>query len=188
KNNAKREHAENEPGYCLASHHLWTPVGGVSSRERVSRKRARSYCDPFVIGGPPAPGSRAIAAFDNAILEDLANDLAVARYARFSRAHPGAERQLAGGQGIRAVLGEFARRTVRLRTAGAIGALVHLAARAEVSNLRVLLCTERTGVEAIAAADAEVLGPKHHGIIGYVETVHRAYRRAGCVSAVHAGH
>ena len=69
-----------------------------------------------------------------------------------------------------------------------IGALVHLAARAEVADPRILRRAERAGVEAVAAADAEVLGVQHHGVGRGVEAVHRADRRAGRVGAVHAGH
>src|SRR4029077_8429825 len=47
---------------------------------------------------------------------------------------------------------------------------------------------ERAGVEAIAAADAEVLGVQHHPVGGGVEAVHRADRLAGRVGAMHAGH
>src|SRR6185503_7997036 len=42
--------------------------------------------------------------------------------------------------------------------------------------------------EAVAAADAEVLGVQHHGVGGGVEAVHRADRRARRVGTVHAGH
>src|SRR5262249_8572081 len=45
-----------------------------------------------------------------------------------------------------------------------------------------------TGVEAVAAADAEVLGVQHDRIGRGVEAVHRTDRRAGRVGAVHAGH
>src|SRR6185369_7719528 len=74
------------------------------------------------------------------------------------------------------------------RAAGAIGALVHLAARTEVADLRILRRAERAGVEAVAAADAQVLGVQHHRVGRGVEAVHRTDRRAGRVGAVHAGH
>src|SRR6202008_1316311 len=77
---------------------------------------------------------------------------------------------------------------VGLRAAGAEGALVHLAARTEVADLRILRRAERTRVEAVAAADAEVLGVQDHGVGGRIEAVHRTDRRAGRVGAVHAGH
>ena len=48
-----------------------------------------------------------------------------------------------------------------LRAAGAEGALVHLAAHAESAALRELRRAERAGVEAVAAADAEVLVVQH---------------------------
>src|SRR5208337_9853 len=72
--------------------------------------------------------------------------------------------------------------------AGAIRALVHLPARAEIAHLGVLWRAEWAGVEAIAAADAEVLGVQHHAVGRGVEAVHRADRLAGRVGAMHAGH
>src|SRR5581483_11688354 len=86
------------------------------------------------------------------------------------------------------VLLVFLRRVVGFRTTGAIRALVHLAARTEVADLRILRRAEWTGVEAIAAADADILGMQHHRVGGGVERIHRAHRRAGRVGAVHAGH
>ncbi|MFK4568593.1 hypothetical protein ABIF94_000029 [Bradyrhizobium ottawaense] len=77
---------------------------------------------------------------------------------------------------------------VGLGAARAKGAFVHLAARAEIADLRILRRPEGTGVEAIAAADAEILGVQHHGIRRGVETVHRTHGRARRVRAVHAGH
>src|SRR5690606_34489440 len=77
---------------------------------------------------------------------------------------------------------------VLLRTAGAEGALVHLAAAAKVARLRILRRPERTGVEAVAAADAEVLGVQDHAFVGLVEAVDRTDRHARRVGAVHAGH
>src|SRR5204862_2019620 len=47
---------------------------------------------------------------------------------------------------------------------------------------------ERAGVEAIAAADAQVLGVQHHAVGGGVEAAHRAHRRARRVGAMHARH
>src|SRR4029077_7800951 len=47
---------------------------------------------------------------------------------------------------------------------------------------------EWTGVEAIAAADAQVLGVKDDGVNGRIEAIHRADRRAGRVGTMHAGH
>src|SRR5205085_12632791 len=82
----------------------------------------------------------------------------------------------------------FFRPAVGLRPPGAARALVHLAARTEIADLRILRRTERTGVEAVAAADAEVLGVQHDRVGGRVEAVHRTHRRAGRVGAVHAGH
>src|SRR5213595_2871377 len=74
-----------------------------------------------------------------------------------------------------------------LRSAGAERALVHLAAQAEGARLRELRRAERARVEAVAAADAEVLVVQHHAVIGAVEAVDRADRHARRVRAVHAG-
>src|SRR5262249_19152325 len=75
-----------------------------------------------------------------------------------------------------------------LGAARAVGALVHLAARAEVADLRILRRSERAGVEAVAAADAQVLGVKDHGIRRDIEAVHGADSGAGRVRTVHARH
>src|SRR5436190_10000896 len=149
---------------------------------------SQSYRNSLVVGRLPAPGAGAVAALDHALLVDLGDDVAVAGQQRLGRAHLGAQRQLALGEPVRAVLVELSLRAVCLRAAGAVGALVHLAARAEVADLGILRRAERAGVEAIAAADAEVLGVQHHGIRRGVEAVYRADRRAGRVGAVHAGH
>src|SRR5262249_7516592 len=77
---------------------------------------------------------------------------------------------------------------VRLGAAGAVGALVHLAARAEVADLRVLRRAERAGIEAVAAADADVLRVQHHRVRGGEDRAGRADRLARRVGAVHAGH
>src|SRR5262249_56386646 len=106
------------------------------------------------------------------------DDAAVARQERLGRAHFRAQRQLALGQAIGAVFHEFGLAAVGLRTARAIGAFVHLATRTEVADPRILRRAERAGVEAIAAADAEVLGVQHHGVGGRVEAVDRTHRRA----------
>src|SRR5262249_1799132 len=107
---------------------------------------------------------------------------------RLGRAHLGAQRQLAVGQAVRPVLLVLGHAVVRLRSAGAVGALVHLAARAEVADARILRRAERAGVEAVAAADAEILRVQRDAGRGRVEAVDRAHRRAGRVGAVHAGH
>src|ERR1041385_1292425 len=120
--------------------------------------------DGFAIRRLPAPRARAVAAPRDAFLVDLRDDVAIAGKQRLGRAHLGAERQLALGEPVRAVLLVLGGRAVRLRAAGAEGALVHLAARAEVADLRILRRAERTSVEAVTAADAQVLGVQHHGI------------------------
>src|SRR5262245_32695107 len=84
----------------------------------------------------PPPGAGAVAALEHALLVDLADDLAVACEQRFGRAHFGAERQLPRRQAIGAVLGELGGGAVRFRPAGTIRALVHLAAGAEIADLR----------------------------------------------------
>src|SRR5262249_21329116 len=58
----------------------------------------------------------------------------------------------------------------------------------EVADPGILRRAERAGVEAVAAADAQVLGVQHHPVGGGVEAVHRTHGRAGRVGAVHAGH
>ena len=80
------------------------------------------------------------------------------------------------------------RRIVLLRPAGAVGALVHLPAAAEIPDLGILRRAEGAGVEAVAAADAQVLVVQHDGIRRRVEAGDRADRGAGRVGAVHAGH
>src|SRR5262249_30297632 len=138
--------------------------------------------------GLPAPGTGTIAALDHALLVDLRDDLAVAGEQGLGRAHLGAERQFAFRQTVGAVLLELGQRAVRLRPARAVGAFVHLAARTEVADLGILRRAERAGVEAIAAADAEVFRVQHHGVGGGVEAVHRTDCRAGRIGAVHARH
>src|SRR4029077_14879581 len=44
------------------------------------------------------------------------------------------------------------------------------------------------GVEAVAAADAQILVVQHHALVGAIEAIHRAHRHAGRVRAVHARH
>src|SRR5712672_955054 len=121
--------------------------------EASRRSAARSDRNPLVVGGQPAPGAGTVAALDHALLVDLGDDLAVAREQRLGRAHLRAQRQLALQHAVGAVLLELLLGAVLLRPAGAIGALVHLAAGAEVADLGILRSAERTGVEAIAAAD-----------------------------------
>src|ERR1700722_12730263 len=144
--------------------------------------------DGFAIGGLPSPSARAIAARDHAVLVDLGNDVTVARQQGLGRAHLCAQRQLAFGQPIGAILLVLYRRPVRLWSAGAVSAFVHLAARAEIADAWILRRAERAGVEAIATADAEVLGVQHDGVGGGVEAAHRTHRRTRRVGAMHAGH
>src|SRR5260370_11604490 len=113
--------------------------------------------DGFAIGGLPAPGAGAVAALADALLVDLGDDLAVAGEQRFGRAHLGAQRQLSFGETVGAVFFIFGQAAVRLGPAGAERAFVHLAARAEIADPRILRRAERTGVQAVAPADAHVL-------------------------------
>src|SRR6201991_4087464 len=126
--------------------------------------REASDINALVIGRLPAPCARTIAALYHALLVDFGNDGAIAGKQRLGRAHLGANRQFALDKTIGAILGVFCRRIVVFRSTCAVSALVHLAARAEVSDLRILGCTERTGVEAISAADAEVLRVKYDAV------------------------
>src|SRR5689334_8020641 len=123
----------------------------------------------------------------HAIAVDVRDHLAVATEQRLRRAHLGARRQLAFGEAVAAVFRELGLRTVGLGTAGAERALVHLAAHAEGAGLRELRRAERTRIEAVAAADAQVLVVQDHAFLGFVEAVHRAHRHARRVRAVHAG-
>src|SRR5262249_31711812 len=140
------------------------------------------------IRGLPAPGARAVTALHHTLLVDLGNDFAVASKQRLGRAHLGAERQLAFGETVCAVFLVLRLAAVGFRPSGAERALVHLAARAEIADLRILRRSERTGVEAISAADAQVLGMKHDTVGRRVDAIHWAYRRAWGVGAMHAGH
>src|SRR5579864_569231 len=144
--------------------------------------------DGLAIGGLPSPGAGAIAALGHAVFVDLGDDVAVARQQGLGRAHLCAQRQLALGKTIGAVLLVFYRRAVLLRSAGAVSAFVHLAARAEIADARILWRAERAGVEAIAAADAKILGVQHDAVGRGVEATHRTDRRARRIGAVHAGH
>ena len=73
-----------------------------------------------------------------------------------------------------------------LHAAGAISALVHLAARAEVADARVLRGA-RTGRRSVAAADAQILRVEHD-LGGREDAADRTHRRARGVGAVHARH
>src|SRR6187401_554218 len=131
---------------------------------RRPHRQVASRCDRLAIGGLPSPGAGAVAALRHALLVDLGNDVAIAGEQRLGRAHLGAQRQLAFGQPIGAVFLELFLAAVGVRAAGAEGALVHLAARAEVANLWILRCAEWASVEAVTAADAQVLGVQNHSV------------------------
>src|SRR5688572_25219957 len=142
----------------------------------------------IAVGSLPAPHAGAVTALHHPLLVDLGDDRAVPGQQRLGRAHLGANRQLAFGEAVGAVFGVLGRRGVGFRTARTIGALVHLAARPEVADLRILRRAERTGVEAVTAADAQVLGVQHDAVGGGVEARHRADRGARRIGAMHAGH
>src|SRR5207247_7393603 len=131
------------------------------------------------VGRAPAPHFGALAAAHHAIAIDVGDHVAVAAQERLGRAHLGAGRQLAFGEAVAAVLLELGLAAVGLGAAGAEGALVHLAAQAEVAVGRKLRRAERAGVAAVAAADADVLVVQHHALVGAVEAVDRAHRHAG---------
>src|SRR4029077_9911176 len=61
-------------------------------------------------------------------------------------------------------------------------------ARAEIADFRILRRAERTCIEAIAAADADILGMQHDAVFGRVNAGYRAHGGAGRVGAMHAGH
>src|SRR5581483_739693 len=94
--------------------------------------------------------------------------------------------QLAFGETVAPVLLELGFGAVGLRSAGAEGALVHLAAQTEGARLRELRRAERAGVEAIAASDAQILVMQHHAVIGAIEAIDRADGHARRIRAVHA--
>src|SRR3546814_12539701 len=83
---------------------------------------------------------------------DVCSSDLVAAEQRLGRAHLRAERQLALGQAVAAVLLELGVRVVFLGTASTEGALVHLAAAAEVARLRILRRSEerRVGKECVS--------------------------------------
>src|SRR5205814_8571101 len=132
----------------------------------------------LAVGALPAPGAGAVAALGDALLVDLRDDLAVAGQQRLGRAHLGAQRQLAFGETVGAVFLVFRHAAVGLRPAGAERAFVHLAARAEIADAGILRRAERAGVEAIAAADADVLRMQHHPVGRGVEGIDRTDRLA----------
>src|SRR5580700_5622447 len=137
--------------------------------------------DPLVIGSRPAPGAGAVAALGDALLVDLGDDLAVSGEQGLGGTHLRAQRQLSLENSIGTVFLVLldAARDFRAAAAGAVGAFVHLAARAEIADLRILRRPERAGVEAIAAADAQILRMENDAVVGREDAFHRAHRRAG---------
>src|SRR6185312_7186754 len=86
-----------------------------------------------------------------------------------------------------AVLLELGSGAIGLGSAGTERALVHLAAHTERAGLRELRRAERARVEAVAAADAQILVVQDDAFLGLVEAVDGAHRHARRVGAVHAG-
>src|SRR4029079_18692603 len=162
-------------------------LNGLAVRHGPHRQFA-SRCDRFAVGGLPSPGAGAVSAPRHTFLVDLGNDVAVAGEQRLGRAHLGAQGQLAFGQPVCTVFLELFLAAVGVRAAGTEGALVHLAARPEVTDLRILRRAEWASVEAVTAPDAEIFRVQHQRVRRGVEAVYGAYRRAGRIGAVHAGH
>src|SRR5438309_6354226 len=172
--------------------------GALAGSRRIRRGRGRreareAPCSSGLFGTRsavcrgPAVELHAAAARRGARAHDVGEYIAVAGEERLGRAHLGAERQLAFGQPVAAVLLELGLAHVLLRTAGAEGALVHLAAHAEGAGLRELRRAEGAGVKAVAAADAHVLVVQHHAFGRLIDAAHGAYGDARRVGAVHAG-
>src|SRR3954463_10581177 len=92
----------------------------------------RSGGDGLAVRGLPAPHAGAVAAPGDAFFVDLRDDVAVTGQQRLGRAHFGAQRQLAFGQAVGAVFLVLGLAAVGFGAAGAVGALVHFAARTEV--------------------------------------------------------
>src|SRR5262245_15466934 len=130
-------------------------LNGPAVRRKPHRQRA-SRCDRLAIGRLPAPSPGAVAALRHALLVNLGNDIAIAGEQRLGRAHLGAQRQLAFCKPVVAVFLELFLAEIGFRTAGTERALVHLAARPEVTDFRILRRAERASVEAVAAPYAEI--------------------------------
>src|SRR6202008_4261940 len=76
----------------------------------------------------------------------------------------------------------------RSSTTGAVRAFVHFAARTKVADLRILGRSERARIEAVSAADAEILVVQHDTVLGRIDAADRTDRRARRIRAVHASH
>src|SRR5258708_39781397 len=81
-----------------------------------------------------------------------------------------------------------AARSFRSATASAVGAFIHLAPRAEIADPRILRRPERTGIETITAADAQIFRMQHDAVFGRIDAGHRADRGTGRIGTMHAGH
>src|SRR6266851_2603041 len=151
----------------------------------------RATLRPFLrlVSRAPAPGARTESARRNALAVDVGDLVGVAGEQRLGRAHLGAERQLAFGDAVApvaALADLFGMVVAVLWTAGAEGAFVHLAAAAEIARLGELRRAEGTGIEAIAAADADVLRVEDDALDGLREGIDRADRHARRIRAMHA--
>src|SRR5260221_1858244 len=91
----------------------------------------------LVIGGSPTPCARTVTALHHPLLVDFGDDRAVAGEQRLGRAHLGANRQLALGEAVGAVLGVLRRRGIGPPPPRAICALVPLAPRPADTHLRI---------------------------------------------------
>src|SRR3569833_2032317 len=157
---------------------------------RGNARGRRAEVDVLMIGRQPTPRAGTVAASQDPFLVDLGDDIAVTGEQRLGRAHLGAHRQLAFAKSVGSVFRIFRGAAGRFgpAAAGAIGAFVHLAARAEIADLRILRRAERTGVKAIAATNTNILVVQHDADFGRIDARHRTYRRARRVGAVHARH
>src|SRR5258705_1597632 len=153
-------------------------------------KACTSNLDALMIRCQPAPRAGTIAASQYALPVNLSDDFAIAREQRLGRAHRGAQRQLAFAEPVGAVFRKLlgAAGSLVSATTGAIGAFVHLAARTKIADHRILRRPERAGIEAIAAADAQILVVQHDAVFGRIDADDRANGRTGRVDAMHAGH
>jgi hypothetical protein len=75
-----------------------------------------------------------------------------------------------------------------LRTAGAVGALVHDAPLPIGVALGKLRRPEGTGVQTVTAPDTDVLAPEHQPVFRLVERVYRTDSLTGRCAAMHAGY
>src|SRR3970282_1860955 len=133
---------DNEP-LALGGSAEWTKGDRASRLRLLGGRRGAGLAGP--VGGAPAPDLRALATAQHALAVDVGDHVAVAAKQRLGRAHFRARRKRGLGQAVAAVFLELGLALVGLGTAGAEGALVHLAAQAESAGLRELRGAERAG-------------------------------------------